>query len=302
MDVIALLETKGIDFIDKGQDEIAITCPNAVNHQGGVDSNPSCNINIKKLKLHCLSCGFKLGEVGLSKWLMGDDLDEFQTAALSIKGKLRRMEEADAEDSFVLDTDDEFTLVPPSTPFREDYRGISTRTYELLDARKCSVGRYADRIFFKIWQHNRLLGIDARALKADMQPKYLRPKGVDAKKWLFPFDYWSEKRAKHVALGEGLFHGINGVDKEAPLLTFFGSNNWSEHKLLLLLEMGLKDVTFFGDNDKAGIKARNTICAEIAPWIETYYIPEDLLPEGKDAGDLTKEEMEYCLENKVRFR
>lgn len=301
MEVIALLEARGIDYVDAGVDEIAIICPNQHNHQGGVDATPSFRINIKKLMGHCFSCSLAMSEVGLTKWLMGDDLDDMQLQALKIHSTLRRMRDAD-EGDFVLDTDDEFTLVPPSTPFREEYRGISASTYELLDARKCSVGRYADRIFFKIWQHNRLLGIDARALKADMQPKYLRPKGVDAKKWLFPFDYWLEKRVKHMALGEGLFHGINGVDKEAPLLTFFGSNNWSEHKLLLLLEMGLDDVTFFGDNDKAGIKARNTICAEIAPWIHTFFVPEDLLPEGKDAGDLTKEEMKFCLENKVRFR
>lgn len=301
MDVIALLEAKGIDYVDTGVDEIAIVCPNAVNHQGAIDNTPSFRINVKRLVGHCFACNLAMRMEGMTKWLMGEDLDEFQTAALSIKGKLRRMEEAD-EGDFDFDTDDEFTLVPPSVPFREDYRGISAATYEILDARRCHVGRYADRIFFKIWQHNRLLGIDARALCNSIQPKYLRPKGVDAKKWLYLFDEIRQRGFKYTCLGEGIFHSINFWDKGFPLNCYFGSNNWSEHKLLLLLEMGLDHVIYVGDNDVAGIKARKSICANIAPWIPTFYVPEDLLPEGKDAGDLTKEELEYCLENKVRFR
>jgi len=301
MDVIALLEAKGIDYIDAGADEIAIVCPNAHNHEGGYDENPSFRINVKKLVAHCFACGFKMAETGMTRWLMGDDLDEFQMGAMKVKGLLKRLQEHD-EDTIVLDTDDRFTMVPPSVPFVEDYRGISADTYKLLDARHCTVGRYADRIFFKIWQHNRLLGIDARALKPDMKPKYLRPSGCNAKEWLFPFDTVKEGRHKSVCLGEGLFHGINGQDKGVPILAFFGANNWSEHKLLLLLELGLDEVIFFGDNDKAGIKARTDICTNISPWITTYYIPEDTLPEGKDAGDLTKEEMDYCLSQKVRWR
>lgn len=301
MDILALLEVKEIDYADAGTNEIAIICPNAVNHQGAADNTPSFRINVKDLKAHCFSCNYSMREEGLTKWLMGEDMDEFQMGALKIKGMLKRIEESE-DDSFILDADEEFLMVPPSLPWRKEYRGISAETYELLDARHCTVGRYADRIFFKIWQHNRLLGIDARALSPTTQPKYLRPKGVDAKKWLFPFDYWKEKRVKSVALGEGLFHGINGVDKSLELLTFFGSNNWSEHKLLLLLEMGLDYVTFFPDNDKAGLKARDTICPQIAPWITTYYVPEEFIPEGKDAGDMSREELELCMENKVRWR
>ena len=301
MDVIALLEARGIDYVDAGVDEIAIICPNQHNHQGGVDANPSFRINVNKLVANCFACNLKMAETGLTKWLMGDDLDDMQLQALKIHSTLRRMKDAD-EGDFVFDTDDEFTLVPPSTPFREEYRGISASTYELLDARKCSVGRYADRIFFKIWQHNRLLGIDARALKEGMVPKYLRNKGCNAKAWLWPQDYWRPKKPKFVCLAEGAFHAVRGVCNDIPILCFYGSNNFSFSNILDLISMNLDYVVYFGDNDVAGIKARNDICPQLVEWMPVYYVPEDLLPEGKDAGDLTKEEMEYCLENKVRFR
>lgn len=299
MDVIALLEAKGIDYIDKGADEIAIVCPNAFNHHGGTDDNPSCNINVKKLVMHCLACGFKMAETGMTRWLMGDDLDEFQMGALKVKAALKRAQ-VEVDNDFCIDTE-EFTMMPPSRPWTEDYRGISATTYEKLGARHCTVGRYADRIFFPIWQKGKLLGIDARALKGQT-PKYLRPSGAQAKQWLYPYDYWAPRRPRYACIAEGIFHSIAGVEHGVPIFSIFGIHNYDPGKLLLLIEMGLDEVIFFGDADVAGVKARNTICPQLAEWLPTFYIPEDTLPEGKDAGDLTKEEMDYCLTQKVRFR
>lgn len=303
MNILGLLDSKKINYIDKGDNEIAITCPNAANHQGGVDNNPSCNINIKKLKLHCLACGFKLGEVGLSKWLLGEDLDEFQTAALSIKGRLRRLGEA-GEDAISCNTEEEFTMVPPSTPFRKDYRGISAQTYELLDARYCTVGRYADRVFFKIEQNGKLLGIDARSINPNERIKYLRPKGCNAKQWLYSLKHMHEYKVTRAVLVEGIFDSINIFDKlGVPIgASYFGTNNFSQENIIQLLGLNLEYVVFLPDNDKAGLDARDKICPQIAPWITTYYVPEEFIPEGKDAGDMSREELEYCLENKVRFR
>jgi DNA primase len=69
----------------------------------------------------------------------------------------------------------------------------------------------------------------------------------------------------------------------------------------LLLELGLNEVIFFPDNDKAGLKARDEICPQITQWIPTYYVPEATIPEGKDVGDMSREEIEYCLENKRKW-
>lgn len=298
MDIVSLLEAKGIEWEDKGNGEIAIHCPNAHNHQDGVDLNPSCNINISKMVLHCFSCGYRLGEVGLLNWLTDGNLDEFTKKVLEIKGKLKRISSVQEE---LEGQAEEFDMIPPSTPWEEDYRGISAETYKLLGARHCTVGRYADRIFFPIWQKGKLLGIDARALKGQ-NPKYLRPSGVQAKNWCYPYDYWVPLRPRYACIAEGIFHSVNGVQHGVPIFSIFGSHNYDPSNLLLLLEMGISEVIFFGDADAAGVKARSTICPQLADWLPTWYIPEESLPAGKDAGDLTKEEMDYCLSQKRRFK
>jgi DNA primase len=313
MDVLALLDSKGIDYEHKGGAEYAIICPNQHNHHGGVDAKPSFNINAEKLVSHCFACGFSLSWAGLTKWLMGEDLDEFQTAALNLRGKLKRIAEHDTP-NLLLEADDEFTMVPPSTPFRQEYRGIAASTYDLLDARHCTVGRYADRIFFKIEMDGKLLGIDARALKQGMVPKYLRPKGCNAKQWLFPYDLAKQQKVRRVVLCEGLFHAVNYLDKMGgpEAQCYFGGHNFSSDNVVQLLGLGIEEVIVFPDNDKAGITAMKKICPMTAEWLPTYYVPPEVLPildvsaQGdvlyKDLGDMSQAEIEECLSYRQKWK
>lgn len=299
MDIASLLTAQGIQWIDKGGNEFAVPCPNQAAHHGGFDADPSFFINSEKLVGHCFACGLKMGEVSLMNWLGHGTLDELQTQTIQLRSRLNKLQTPSDIPSI---TEESFTLVPPSTPFREDYRGIAKSTYEALNARKCNVGRYANRMFFEIWQKGILLGIDARALASDMKPKYLRNKGADAKKWLWPQDYWKPRKPKFICLAEGCFHAVNGVDKDTPILCFYGVNNFSEENILDVLALNVDYVVYFGDNDKPGIEAREHITQLLSPWVPTYYVPEESLPEGKDAGDLTKDEMDYCLQVKKKVR
>lgn len=312
MDVLALLDAKGIDYEHKGGAEYAIICPNQHNHHGGVDAKPSFNINVERMVGHCFACSLSMAQTGLTKWLMGEDLDEFQTATLNLRGALRRIAEQDTAD-LLLEPEEEFTLVPPSTPFRQEYRGIAADTYELLDARHCTVGRYADRLFFRVEMEGKLLGIDARALKKDMVPKYLRPKGCNAKQWLFPYDLAQQQKVRRVVLCEGLFHAVNYLDKigRPEAQCYFGGHNFSSDNVVQLLGLGIEEVIVFPDNDTAGIKAMQKICPMVAEWLPTYYVPPEVLPildvdehgevTYKDLGDMTKEEIEECLSYRQKW-
>ena len=55
-DLRALLEAKGIHYVNKGGDEVGIVCPNQGSHSGGRDSKPSFNINGSTFQAHCFSC------------------------------------------------------------------------------------------------------------------------------------------------------------------------------------------------------------------------------------------------------
>lgn len=302
MDVLALLEAKGIDYVHKGGDEYAIVCPFQANHSDGQDSKPSFGINVEKLKAHCFSCGASMNEVSLTKWLLGDEIDDEQMAVLSVRARLKKIQ--GQEDDLFVEAAEMETYMPPGKPFDREYRGISVETYRTLGAIECQRGRYENRICFPIFQHERLLGVDARALGSEV-PKYLRPKGCDAKKWLYPFDLAKRQKVGQVILVEGIYHSINFFHRtgKAEALCYFGSNNWSEHKTLLVLELNPEQVIFWPDNDKAGIKALETICPGLGQWVDLWYIPPEVLPDdGRDLGDFSLEEIEHFLSLKRRWK
>ncbi len=301
MDILSLLEAKGIPYEHKGQDEVAIPCPNAANgHSDGVDSTmANCFINTKKMLLNCFACGYKQGEVGLTRWLMGEDLDEMQVKAIGIKSKLKML---CSEEEGIFEVDKVF-FEPPGVPFNRDYRGISAETYRKLGAIECTRGRYEGRLCFPITQEGKSLGYDCRTL-TNQNPKYLRPKGCDAKQWLYSVDLMREYKVKRVILTEGIFGMINYFDKcQVPeAASYFGTKNWSDYKLQLLLGLGIQEVVVFPDNDDPGWAAAVEIYKHVEPWIPVRIANVEKLEQGKDLGDLTKDEILDVMKDLRRLK
>lgn len=301
MDILSLLEAKGIEYVHKGQDEIAIPCPNAaVGHSDGIDTTMSnCFINLKKQVLNCFACSFKLGQVGLTRWLMGEDLDEMQIKAISIKSKLNHLH-SEEEELFV---ENKTFFQPPGIAFNRDYRGIKAETYNKLGAIECTRGFYENRVCFPINQDGKVLGYDCRTL-AKVLPKYLRPKGCDAQKWLYPLDLAREAKIKRAILAEGIFHSINYLDKMGipETLAYFGRHNYTTYKTQLLLGLGVEEVIVFPDNDKAGWDVAIEIAKEVQDWFPVRVVNVEKLEEGKDLGDLTRDEILDVMKDLRRLR
>ena len=139
----------------------------------------------------------------------------------------------------------------------------------------------------------------------DRKPKYLRPKGCNCKEWLYPFDLAKQQKVRQVILCEGIYHAIGYLNRtgRAEALCFFGAQNWSEHKTLLLLELAPEKIIFWPDNDKAGIGAMLSICPQLTQWFDVYAVPPDVLPDdGRDLGDFTREEIEGYLQQIRRWK
>lgn len=293
MDVLALLAQRDIKYQHKGGGEYAIICPAQHLHAGGRDDNPSFLINIEKLLGHCFACGHRMNEAGLYRWLVGGELDDLHLRSLEINGALKRItdqEERPCEDSQEL-------FFPTGEPWAIDgYRGISLAAYRELGAVKVTRGRYQNRICFPIYVNGILKGVDARTL-GDDQPKYLRNKDSSCKTdWLFPFDKVKEQKPRLVILGEGLFHAINAFDKGIPGLCFFGANNWSDNKTIMLLSIGAREVCYFPDPDRAGYQAGEKICSALYPWFKvTVADVSPYIADNRDLGDLTRKEMIWSI-------
>lgn len=109
---------------------------------------------------------------------------------------------------------------------------------------------------------------------------------------LFP----TYKRTKRLVLVEGIFDVLNMLDKgcDLPIAAIFGTKtfiNNIENKLHYYLVNGLESVVVLLDNDKAG----NTTAEQIVQGLERLGIravaANGLLPEGRDPGDLDKDEV-----------
>lgn len=288
--ILDLLKANGIPYRLRG-DEAALTCPNEINHHGGKDRRPSFSINLDGRGAHCFACGFSLGHKGVLRWLAGDDLTDVDLQYLHARGLINQMRESNTS-LFTQETPAP-VFMPPGTPWDTDFRGISAATYQKLGAIHCRQGRYRDRLVMPITLNGKLIGLDARALEGQ-EPKYLRPRNSTCRSnWLFPLDHW--RGAKEMVLGEGLFHAINGVDKNVPVLSYFGVHNWSQDKLLLLLDAGVEHVILAPDPDAAGAESVDRLSESLLPWFKVSVLPTDLYNEGEDLGDLTQTQMDDAL-------
>ena len=297
MDVLALLEAKGYTLTHSSGCEYKMPCINAWQHDGGTDDNPSFYVNVEKKVAYCQTCGYSLSEVGFTQWLLGDDIDDFTIKAMTLKSSIKKAQCAD----LFLQESEEFTMMPPSTPWIEDYRGINGEFLSMLGARYCKVGRYENRIILPIYVNHRLRGFDSRAL-GDEKPKYLRSKGFDAvNEGLYPLDFVTEMQPSYVILCEGIFDSLKANSLGFPALCIFGTQ-FSMQKLALVLGTGAQEIVLMLDNDEAGIKATNKIAAMLKEWMPTYIACRDLMVDGKDLGDMTATEINYSIEHKEKVK
>jgi hypothetical protein len=297
MNILTILDAKNIHYKWVGSDEVAISCPNHLQHSGRVDNRESFNINVVKCVGFCFACGYSLSSAKLYSWLHGEDLDEVHLKAIGIRGILKRIEEMGR---LKHDESTEEFFFPSGEPWSEDgFRGISLETYRKLGAIKVTRGRYQNRICFPIYVNDVLVGVDARAL-GDEQPKYLRNKNSTCKvNWLFPYDLVKDIKPKMLCIGEGIFHAINAVDKGFPALCYFGVNNFSMNKIMMMLATGAEEVCYFPDPDKAGYQAAQKICSALSTWFKVAYADiSGYYLTGKDLGDLSKEEIEDAVANR----
>lgn len=299
-DILSILDSKGIDYERKSYEEYVITCLAQHLHSGGVDNNKSLSINVVKGKAFCQACGFSMSSARLYSWLHGEDLDDLNLKGLEVRGLLQRLEEN--KESLYEEAEEFF--FPSGKPWEEDgYRGISLETYQKLGAIKCERGRYQNRICFPIVVNGEVIGVDARYLgdaKEDKVAKYLRPKNSSCShNWLGFFDYIKAHKPKMVLLAEGIYHSVNAIDKGFPCCCYFGVNNFSHNKVMMLLSTGASEICYVPDPDIAGWRAAERICAALKPWFKVSVA--DMTPHfesERDLGDLSKQEIEFAVSNR----
>ncbi|ATS94079.1 putative DNA primase [Pectobacterium phage DU_PP_V] len=277
--IVDLLSQKGIPFKDTGGD-IIIQCLNPEH----TDANPSLRVDPSTGAMHCLSCGFGKGIPSIFHYF-NESINEASASLLRVRklvGELLRGVEY-------------LSIPEDANLFKEDYRGISSRTLERYFPFQHV--DWVDRLVFPITDAvGRILFFLGRRQNGTNSVKYMvKPKGVPPP--VFPMRH----NAPVLVLTEGIFDMLNLEDKgvHAPVCCFgthqFTASNVLD-KLSPFIISGTKTVFILLDNDESGMKASEILFRLIRDKTNLRpIIATDLLPAGKDPGELTQEEVDKLV-------
>lgn len=277
MKVEDLLTSKGIEYTNAGSD-LLITCLNPQH----IDASPSLRVDRETGTMHCLACGFGKGIPSIFQYF-NKELPRSHGRLAKIRGMIREFNTMNQD----------LAIPENSIPFKDDYRGISGKTYEKYFAFQQQTD-WESRIVFPIYdatgKNKAFLG---RTQLGDAKPKYLvRPSNVPLP--LFPH----RTGESIIVLVEGLFDMLNLEDKGMHnSVCCFGTHQFSANNIrdkLLPLEVGgVTNIVILFDNDESGNKSAEFLFKLIRDKTDiTPVIGNFLITSGKDPGDLTLEEVE----------
>lgn len=275
-----ILEKNQVKYVEKAGDFI-VPCLNP-EHQ---DLNPSLRIDIQTGKFHCFSCGFK-----------GNIFSYFGETPPVIRNAITELINLIEE----LKTNAEPLELPICRePYSEEYRDISAETYSRFGAYLDS--EHQNRLNFPIYDSvGNLVAILTRRMHSEVKSgKYI----VYPAKKALPI-YPVPQDTSKVILVEGMFDMLNLVDKGIEdVSVIFGTHTIGdktlETKLAPLVSRGISLFLVMLDNDKAGISRASVLTREINKLGYFAINITELLPEGKDPGELTKSEV-FALYKSIR--
>lgn len=295
------------------------TCPNESAHSGGIDRNPSFRVKIGSDTLswgQCYACDYSV----LMEKEFGSGNDDWWPIR-SVRPDLQWGPTTTTNRAFfgkrnTVDIDEDQAL----KPFVGRYaKYLAERGFTRETARYFRLGfdRRMRRAIFPIWNiDKRLVGISGRTV-IDEKPKYLHYCYDKAIGTFVPYPDRSRPddmiRFKRSELlygewidGEGDLIVVEGFTDVLRLwqcgvraVGVFGSNaNPVQIEKIVRLADPNGRVIVMGDGDKAGHKATQSIARALHERVRVYSVN---LPEGKDPGDMTCDEVVEVLNTKVKF-
>ena len=270
-----LLKAKGIKY-NYSCGDFLVKCLNP-EHE---DSNPSMRVDRLNGHFNCFSCGYK----GSIFRLFDITPNLVHQRSLQIKKKIEKLREKPLNMPLgYTDFDKEFRGIKPST-FAE-FKAFTTDRINEQD--------FEGRVIFPIYDHfGQIISFIGRNMFSELPPKYLvYPKGRSMP--IFPPDVKPINGS--LILVEGIFDLINLYDKGLTnVITGFGISNITTSRLMPYKMSGVSKIFIFFDGDKPGRVAAKKAFEELK---NTFIVDYDslVLPEGKDPGDLTLEEVSAIL-------
>jgi len=280
MDVKELIITKNITYKSQGRDYV-VRCLNP-EHE---DTHPSMRIDKITGLFNCYSCGFG----GDLFELFGEKKNKF------IDRKVNLLKEKIMN----LINQKSLTLPLDATLFKQDFRGINSKTFQTFGAFTSETMQdMQDRVIFPIYDIcNRITAFHGRYIHSNLEPKY---KTVPEHSSLPLYPSIIEPIKNSIVLVEGMFDMLNLYDKGlCNTVCTFGTNFGavkSKHKQIKNLErliqykyQGVDTIYIMFDDDDSGNYAAKKLKSYINEKFMTHIIK---LENGQDPGKLTQVEID----------
>lgn len=184
-----------------------------------------------------------------------------------------------------------------------EYRGYSPETLAWWKMRYCTEGELKDRIVMALEDvDKRLVGITGRATKTEQVEKFMhRPRNLHTGYFLTGLGRnikYVQEANNTAKIVEGLFDCARWYDCGhrnvcCPIGVFF-----TEEHILQLYKAGVTTLEIGFDGDKAGRNGFRKAYKKAVGKFEVYYLD---YPEGKDADDCTKEELDQVVKNRLTY-
>lgn len=275
---MTVLKDRGMTFTPSGKDYL-IKCLNP-DH---IDTNPSLRIDKLSGIGHCFACGYR---VNIFKHF--GIISDHQSAKVSgLKEKIAKI----FAETRGLD------MPKGWAPYLRSFRGISPKTLQTFEAFTVeNHDELEDRIVFPIKDvTGKIICFIGRHVLADIKPRYrIYPHGIVLP--LFPTKLYPVNGT--LILVEGIFDALNLMDKGIPNVaatlgtqTFLSRKGINKEKVALLKLQGITKIIILFDGDTAGIKAAE----ELKPALEkeNFFVQVIDLPEDRDPGDLSQDEVNH---------
>lgn len=284
MDIIEILEQHGVEYRKSNNpSEILIRCTSGLHD----DNTPSMQYNIDKNIFHCWSCDFKGGSRKfLSSLGIKTKVDIESKQPYKIQKLVDKLKEIQENRNLEIPDD--------AVAAKGSMSGINSTVIAGFDAFFTQRYDLEDYLCFPIYQYGQLRFIEGKIkYKNSPKAKYKRqPYGASTKDVLFPLD--NIKDRSHLVLVEGLFDMLNMWQLGyTNVVCIFGVTNFGKKKVDLLDSINCVEVTIMFDGDLAGRSASD----KARDLLEARNIKTNIvyLPDGKDPGNLTKEEADKYL-------
>ena len=288
------LKNGKLSRINYKTDNIQVTCPD---HKGGMESRPSCFINLDPDKapylwVHCFTCGANYDfvefvahcfecQIGQAKrWLIDNFGSGFIKRDLQIDDIKIEKEKEEYLDESILN---EFSNYHP-------YMTQRKLTEDIIKKFEIKYDSEYQAIVFPIRDlKGNLVGLSRRSVKGK---RFWLPKNFDKSNIYLLYNIINEN-IKDVIVVESQLNALTAWGYGYPSIALFGVGT-TDDQMKVLNNSGIKRFRLMYDSDSAGRKGAERFKKLIR---KDVFVDDIILPIGKDVNDLTKEEFEKLLED-----